>query len=204
MKRSFDIFCLVSLTLLIASQSSYSQEPGRPTELTKLDPAVFKYYSSSRIIELPIIIQCGLDKSPSSISPPDSLSDKEELIHTMFYGRIWPDRNYLTFLLGAIGDLIYPRIVTYKIDGTPIDELFYMPYCGGTGGPSTIESVMIISKNHTVTICDTLESMRVNSQNKEIPGSEKVDISTRIFRFDKNGRFVRTKKYSQTIKAKRK
>ena len=199
MTRTLALTFGFSVIVIASLDTSWSQEPRCAYGLSKEDPRLFNFFSSSPALRVPLVLKCGLQYDLEPVSVPDTLANMERMILTYFYGRLWPNKSFLAFLFGAVGDLLYPRIETYQMDGTPIDALDYMPYCGGVDDTSSAASVMILSTEGTVSIIDTLDCLTVDSQREVVLGSQRSIITTNVFKLDTTGHFSRASMVSQTI-----
>jgi len=154
----------------------------------KTDRELFRDYCESlKRIPVPLSFYCGEGLEPIDPATLDtSLVNRFKPEVDDIVGRLFPEDEAVSILYGNAGDTFYPWIYTYTQEGRPIDTLYVGGICAGDVGYLAVSATRI-DTDRTITICDTITTIRVDEYETEVPGSDSTFVQTARYRLEHSG-----------------
>jgi hypothetical protein len=153
-----------------------------------MDKDFMKLLESLESKELPLKLVCGLGKTffPSEIENGELFIPKGLKIG----GKINSPANFKLILLGQLGDITYPYLFSYNLQGQVIDSIYlHINTC--TGDPyEEVNTWSIINKDLSITMVDTLKLFNyIENDTVFIRDLKSVIVSKKKVELKNNGTF---------------
>ena len=172
---------LIIIVLLFGCKSKYSNNLAKNTFKDKVELI--------KVLSLPVIFDCseypGYDNSPKL----DTTLKRPEVTRYLV-GRLFPDNTNIILVYAEIGDICYPSIYTYTLDGKPISNLFISGGCSGIPLGCFTSYSTRITADQTITIIDSLGSYELDKNDDKISGTETGEVTIRRFKLETTGFFT--------------
>lgn len=181
-------FLIVIIEILLTNYS-YSQSNIQDSNLTFQE-----YFNSLPTINFPFKISCDNNIYPFKGSISNGLIRKYGIKETLIYGKFKTSGSYAFVIYLGIADEFVPIIKISDNYGNSLDSLTLLQNCGGNEDCYYGSSWAEITSAIEITIKDTIKTCNLDTLDKVIPGSEKIETQTRRFVVDNNGKLVQFNK----------